>query len=80
MRRWPDKINALLQCSLSSSQRDAGGSRAHFDRTTLRAVPAAGCRAVWLQRQYARSEERAVFHCLSLKVVIAIDAIKSSLN
>jgi hypothetical protein len=41
---------------------------------------AAGCRAVWLQRHGARSVERATFHCSSLKVVVAVDAIKSGLT
>ncbi len=51
--------------------RDAGGSRTHFDRV------AADCRAVWLQRRFARSK-RALFHSSSLKVVVAIDAIKTA--
>ena len=62
----------ILACSFF--QKDAGGSRTHFDRV------AADCRAVWLQRQSARSAERAMFHSLSLKVVIAVDAIKSGLT
>ena len=53
--------------------RDAGGSRTHFDRV------AAGCLAIWLQRHCARSVEWAMFVYSSLKVVVAVRAIKSGL-
>ena len=58
----------------SWSVRDAGGSRTHFDRV------AADCRAVWLQRQCARRERRALCDYSSLKVVVSDRAIKSGLT